>query len=288
VDRGFGIKINWDMRTFEGYSPAHGDLDVDTFAPTGFDPDEWLDETVASGAEYVVITTKHHDGFALWPTGYAVPGYDPYSVAQTTWYGANGNVDVVGELLSGARNRGLTPVLYFSAWDRTYEIRTGTDQESDPAAYTAMIKAQLTELLTQYGDIPAIWFDGWEIHLEYVNIPFEPICEHVKALQPDCLVIDNNHERPLIHGQIQIYESAEVPVDHPQLTERIESIRVDGEWVWLAGDDQSEDAFKSAETIAAEIAQTNARAATYLLAISPGPDGALPDGQIAVLEALGA
>lgn len=284
VEQQLGVKLNWDMRVcagvVDGIAPAN--IDPNTWNPTGFDYDQWFDAAISAGANYAVIQTKHHDGFAMWPTQYAVPTFQPYSIAQTTWYTNHNNLDVVGTLVTEARLRGMNPCLYFSAWDLTYEARGGTDETTDAASYIAMIKAQLTELLTNYGDITAIWIDGWKWHLGYTNIPFDTIYTHIKGLQPNCLVFDNNQEHPNGHGDIEIYEApivGSIPVGNLRYSEEINTIRSDNGWIWISGADQSDAALRSAATINAAISNAVGNNGTYLLAVTPASNGLLPAAQ---------
>jgi alpha-L-fucosidase len=284
-----GVAYHWNMPTFTGEEVGSGNLNPNTFAPTGLDIDQWLDAAVSAGAQYAFLTTKHPDGFALWPTQYAVSGYLPYSVERTAWYAANGNPDVVGLFVTKCRARNLGVVLYFSMWDITYEIRSGKTLAQDPAGYKAMIEAQLTELLTNYGPITALWFDGWGWHLHYDDLPYEPMRAFIKAIQPTCLVIENSHEHPVIHSEIECYETpveGAIPLGNTRFCEEINTIRLDGKWFYHPTDDQTAAALMTVEQAAAAYARANNNHANYLLSCTPGKDGLLPAAQVAILAAL--
>jgi alpha-L-fucosidase len=216
------VSFHYNMSTFSGSQWATPNLDPNTFAPTGLNIDQWLDTAVAGGAHSAMLTVKHHDGFALWPTAYFVPGYAPYSIAQTTWYTQNGSPDIVGLFVTKCREHHLLPMLYFSIWDRTYEIRSNTTAASGAANYLAMIETQLNELLTSYGQLSAIVTDGWGWSPApttpgdsgggvgaYTNIPFTTISNYIKAIQPNVLFIDNNHQQPAIQSD---FTTVEIPI----------------------------------------------------------------------------
>jgi alpha-L-fucosidase len=284
--------IHWSMSTFTGTDPASPDLDINTFAPTGLDIDQWLDACVSAGMNYVTLISKHHDGFALWPTTFAVDGYDPYSIAETTWYANNGSPDVVGLFVTKCRTRGLNPCLYFSMWDTTWETRTGTDETNNAAGYLAMIQAQLTELLTNYGDITALWFDGWGNGLGHEEIQFTVIYEFIKNLQPNCLVLDNCHDHPPLTSEIEVYEApssdGSIQPGNTRLSEEVNKIRSSGGWFYNQSLDQTSATLRSVENILAAVSNANNNNGTYLLAITPSTAGALPAAQVTRLGELGA
>lgn len=271
----------WNMETFSGQSTATANLNVDTFAPTDLDIANWLDAIQAAGCKYATLTTKHHSGFALWPTAYHVGENPPYSIAQTAWYAANGSPDVVGLFVAGCRARNINPCIYFSIWDSTWEARTGTDQTTGTAAYIAMIQAQLTELLTNYGDITAIWLDGWGWKLGYDYIPYATIYNIIKGLQPGCLVIDNaNTVHPCPTSQIDIYENGGMPDSNTLYAEEVVRIKTSGgSWFY----ETAPATLRTAESIRSEIDRCNLHGGAYHLGTYPDRTGHLTDDQIAVL-----
>lgn len=117
------------------------------FNPTAFDAAQWMRAAKSAGAKYVVLTAKHHDGFCLWPTRTTT-----HSVKSSPW--RNGQGDVVREVANAARAAGLGLGLYLSPWDRNNKS-FGTGD-----AYNDFYIAQLTELLTNYGALTEVWFDG--------------------------------------------------------------------------------------------------------------------------------
>lgn len=136
----FGVNTFTDREWGDGTeSPA-------IFNPGGFDARQWTRAARAAGFRAVVLTAKHHDGFCLWPTATTC-----HSVASSPFRGGDG--DVVRELAEACRADGLRLGLYLSPWDRNAEVY-GTDRYND------FYCDQLTELLTQYGAVHEVWFDG--------------------------------------------------------------------------------------------------------------------------------
>lgn len=285
VNQRLGYMYSWNMSAFSAGANqwADPDLDPNTFAPTGLDVHQWIDAAQASpGCSYAVLTTKHHDGFALWPTAYFAPAHSPYSIAQTAWYAGSGSPDVVGQFVTQCRAHNLSPVLYFSIWDRTYEARSGTTAATDPAAYIAMIEAQLLELLTNYGAIGAIWFDGWAdtmgVHtpLLKTNIPYATIYNYVKSLQPNCLIINNSQTV----GEVLVYESTLVTPGNAILRETVVPLRTNSEWFFNSASGQLLTDYNDGIIENPRIKQNYTNCATYLLGVTPNQAGVLPAASV--------
>ena len=142
-----GLFAHFGMNTFTDREWGDGHEDPKQFNPTNFDARQWARTAKAGGFKYVILTAKHHDGFCLWPSKYT-----DHSVKSSPWRGGKG--DVVREFVNAMRAEGLRPGLYLSPWDR-HEKSYG-----DSAKYNQYYAAQLTELLTQYGPIVELFFDG--------------------------------------------------------------------------------------------------------------------------------
>ncbi|MEL7120956.1 MAG: alpha-L-fucosidase [Bacteroidota bacterium] len=146
MDLGFGMFIHFGINTFYDKEWSEGDLDPTAFNPTAIDTDQWCKVAKKAGMKYVVITTKHHDGFCLWPSKYS-----DYTVAQTPF-----KKDILAMLAKSAKKHGLKLGFYYSLWDR-YDPY----YEKDWWKFMENMKGQLVELLTNYGDLVEIWFDGF-------------------------------------------------------------------------------------------------------------------------------
>jgi alpha-L-fucosidase len=273
----------------DGQEELATNADVDLFAPTGLDIDNWLDAAVSADMKYATLTTKHHSGFALWPTAHHVGANPPYSVAETEWYVNNGQIDIVGQFVTKCRARNINPCFYFSMWDLTYEARAGTDETTDAVGYLAMIETQLEELLTNYGAITAIWLDGWW-HLGYDEIPYATIRDFIHTLQPTCLVINNGHSFPSGVSQIDVYETptadGSIPAGNTRYAEEADTI-IPGSWGWQESLTYSDATLVPATTILAAIANANNNYGTYLLNVPPTSAGVLPPAVVTRLAELG-
>jgi alpha-L-fucosidase len=288
---GFGAIIHWGMQTFI-QAPgmiAPPNTDVNNFAPTGLDIDQWLTTIKAAGGKYAVYTSKHHDGFAMWPTTYHVGANPPYSIAQTDWYANNGNPDVIGLFITKCRQHGISPVLYFSIWDLTFEAQTGTTAATNAAGYIEMIEAQLTELLTNYGPLDGIWLDGWGWNNAlggYTYITPLPMYDFIKALQPNCLVLENSDLFPPIISQIDIAEGQPIYAGNLRYAEQCQTSRYDGEWFFVDSKDQTAEAFITPTQIKTFVTNSMARNGSYLLGVMPDKAGVIPPVQVTMLESV--
>jgi alpha-L-fucosidase len=139
--------VHFGVNTFTDREWGDGREDPAVFAPTRLDARQWAGAARAGGFRAMILTAKHHDGFCLWPTATT-----DHSVAHSVWRGGQG--DVVREFTDACRGAGLRAGLYLSPWDR-HEPSYG-----DSPRYNDLYCDQLTELLTRYGPIDEVWFDG--------------------------------------------------------------------------------------------------------------------------------
>ncbi|WP_168120374.1 alpha-L-fucosidase [Paenibacillus sp. HB172176] len=146
-DLELGMFCHFGMNTFTGKEWGDGGESPQAFAPSQFDARQWVRVAKRAGFRYLILTAKHHDGFCLWPTKTT-----DHSVASSSW--RNGKGDVVGEVAEACREEGILFGLYLSPWDRH------EPKYADKAAYDDLYAEQLTELLTSYGPLVEVWFDG--------------------------------------------------------------------------------------------------------------------------------
>ena len=139
--------IHFGVNTFTDREWGDGTEDPQIFNPVALDARQWARSARQAGFRAMILTAKHHDGFCLWPTHTTA-----HSVASSPFRAGHG--DVVREFVDACRVEGLKPGLYLSPWDR-HEPRYG-----DSPRYNDFYIAQLTELLTHYGTIHEVWFDG--------------------------------------------------------------------------------------------------------------------------------
>jgi alpha-L-fucosidase len=229
---------------------------------------------------YGCLTTKHHDGFCLWPTATASPSVKDSSYPH----------DIVRSYVDSFRKHGLKTCLYFSILDlreniRAYQI---TPQKVE------MIKAQLTEILTNYGEITALILDGWEAgwsRIHYDQLPFRTIYDHVKSLQPNCLVADHNAGQfpgpALYYTDIKEYEQhagQNIPAD--SIVPSQSGTTLQSDWFWKLEFPTQE--LRPAKQIVEEwLIPFNERHCNLILNVAPNRDGRFDENAVAELAKVG-
>lgn len=296
-----GIFIHWGLySTFAQGEWYMNNASVDAreyakamngFYPHRFDARQWVSAIKAAGAKYICFTTRHHEGFSMWDTRWS-----DYNIMNTP-YGK----DIVRQLAEECHRQGIKLHLYYSHIDWTREDypagRTGRGTKrldrADWPAYYRFMNNQLTELLTNYGEIGAIWFDGWWDH-DVDSVPFNWELEEqyklIHDLQPGCLVGNNHHQTPFEGEDIQIFER-DVPGENKAglSGQDISALPLETcqtmnhSWGYRVTDQE----YKSTRELIQLLVRTSGKGANLLLNVGPQPDGTLPEAALTHLAEMG-
>ena len=186
--------IHYSLNTYTDQEWGFGDEDPALFNPSDLDCRQWARVCKQAGMKGIIFTAKHHCGFCMWPSAYT-----EYSVKNAPW--KDGKGDVVRELADACREEGLKFAVYLSPWDRNHA-------EYGRPEYITYFRNQLRELLTQYGDIFEVWFDGanggdgWygganEMRRidDRTYYDWPETYRLIRELQPDCVIWGDNANR---------------------------------------------------------------------------------------------
>ena len=282
VDLRFGMFIHFNIPTYSPEDWPDPDQPASTFNPTRLDCHQWAKAAKAANMSYGCLTTKHHSGFCIWDT-------------KTTDYNSmNSPVhkDVVREYADAFRNEGLKVMLYYSILDTHSRLRPG---RIDTKKHTAMIKAQLTELLTNYGEITALIIDGWDApwsRISYEDIPFYEIYQHIKSLQPNCLVMDLNAAKypreALFYTDIKSYEQGagqKISTAENRLP-ALACLPIQRTWFWKKS--MPTDQLKDVRWLVEEnIRPYNDAYCNFILNVAPNREGLMDDNAVEALRQIG-
>ena len=226
-DSRFGLFVHWGVYSVLGdgeWVMNQQKLSIDEyeklpsfFNPIDFNPKKWVKMVKDAGMKYITITSRHHDGFSMFKTY-----QNEYNIVDSTPYGK----DILKMLADECHKQGIKIFFYYSTLDWHNDDyfprgRTGNDiegrGEGDWNNYISFMKAQLTELLTNYGPIGGIWFDGhwdqkeWDpVTKKYgkdmVDWHYEDIYKLIHSIQPACLIGNNHHLAPIPGEDFQMFE----------------------------------------------------------------------------------
>lgn len=300
-DNKFGIFLHWGIYSMtaqgEWYMNTHN-IDWQEYAklasgfyPSRFNAAEWVAAIKASGARYICITSRHHDGFSMFHTRWS-----PYNIVDATPF----KRDVLKELADECHKQGIKLHFYYSHadWRREDypEGKTGHGTgrpkgHGDWKSYYQFMNNQLTELLTNYGSVGAIWFDGvwdqpddfdWQLPEQY---------ELIHKLQPGCLVGNNHHRTPTVGEDIQIFER-DLPGENKAGYSAGQSVStlpletcetMNGMWGYRIEDQN----YKSTKALIHYLVRAAGKNANLLMNIGPQPNGELPAIAVDRLKEMG-
>ncbi len=215
-DMKFGVFIHWGIYSMMAdgeWIMNNKNLNYEEYAllaqgfyPSEFSAAKWVSDVKASGAKYICITSRHHDGFSMFGTKQS-----RYNIVDATPF----KRDVIKELAEECHKQDIKLHFYYSLldWSRDdyFPIgRTGRGvgrtNNGEWETYHSFMLNQLTELLTNYGEIGAIWFDGMWDQPEDFNWRLREIYDHIHTIQPGCLIINNHHLAPIEGEDGQTFE----------------------------------------------------------------------------------
>ncbi|MGC8882907.1 MAG: alpha-L-fucosidase [Bryobacteraceae bacterium] len=294
----FGMFIHWGVYSVIGrhewirhqaqIPQAEYDRYARRFNPVRFNADAWVALAKDAGARYIVITSKHHDGFSIYRS--RVSDYD---MEITPYRG-----DPLKDLAAAARRHGIRLGFYHSIMDwhhpdyrprRAWEYPETFNQGGDNNRYIDFMKEQLRELLTGYGDVAVLWFDGeWEHTLSNAKREDE-IYDFIRSLQPNTLINDRLYERRpgnrADFGTPEQYVPAtglKSPDGRPVLWEACVTINQDS---W--GYNKYETVFKTERDLIRMLIEVVSKGGNLLLNVGPKPDGTIQDEFVTRLRAIG-
>ena len=298
AERRFGIFIHWGIYSLfaqgewfmtnanincREYAKA-----AQAFYPHRFNAEQWIAAFRDAGAKYVCFTSRHHDGFSMWKTDCS-----DYHIGNTP-YGK----DIIARLADACHEADMGFHLYYSHLDWTREDYpigrtgrgTGRKGQADWNSYFRFMNNQLTELLTRYGKVDAIWFDGmWDHDRDSVPFDWQLTQQYslIHRLQPACLIGNNHHLTPFPGEDSQLFER-DVPGENKAGLSGQEISRLpletcqtmNGMWGYKVSDTN----YKSSAQLIRLLARTAAKGANLLLNVGPQPDGSLPETALARLK----
>lgn len=298
-DAKFGLFVHWGLYSVLGRGewilqndrmtlPEYENLALG-FYPSKFDAKEWVATVKRAGMRYITITSKHHDGFAMFDSKHS-----EWDIVDATPYGR----DVLKELAEECERQGIKLFFYHSQLDwhhpeyfprgRTGRF-TGREDAGDFNEYLDFMDAQLTELLTNYGSIGGIWFDGmWD--KKDAEWRLEQTYELIHRLQPAALIGSNHHVTPFPGEDFQMFEKdlpgqntagfneagvSALPLESAQTMNRT--------WGYNLGDDR----FKTERELIHFLVRAAGANANLLLNVGPKPDGTIEPKAVELLEKMG-
>ena len=279
-DLEIGVLVHFGPNTWMNREWGDGTADPAIFNPKQLDPDQWARAAKAAGAKYLIMVSKHHDGFCLFQSAQT-----KYGVASSPW--RNGKGDVVKEVETATRKNGLRFGVYLSPWDRhepKYKLQTAYDTHYDH---------QVTELASRYGELTEFWLDGAgsEGHV----YDFTRYIRTLRTYQPNVSIFADVGLLPNADIRWVGNESGVANEENWNVVDAYQILRWrpaeadtplrDEHWFWHPN---SERRLKSVDKLMEIYHQTVGRGAQLVLGIAPDNRGLLPDVDVKRLEEFGA
>ena len=299
-DNKFGVFLHWGIYSM----PAQGEWYMNThnihrdeyaklasgFYPSEFDAAEWVSQIKASGAKYITITSRHHDSFSMFDTKES-----DYDIVDATPF----KRDIIKELAEECHKQGIKLHFYYSHldWKREdYPIGSTGKGTGRPKGkenwdtYYQFMNNQLTELLTNYGPIGAIWFDGVWDHPKSFDWKLEEQYAMIHKLQPTCLIGNNHHRTPYAGEDFQMFERDLPGENKAGLSgQDISALPLEtcetmnNTWGYNIVDQR----YKSTKALIQYLVRAAGKNANLLMNIGPQPNGELPAVAVQRMKEMG-
>ncbi|MFI6624314.1 alpha-L-fucosidase [Streptomyces sp. NPDC050528] len=282
VNMRFGMFNHFNMGTFTNEEWATPNQNPALFAPTDVDCAQWAAAAAAAKMSYGVLTTKHHDGFCLWPSA-----YNEYNVANSSY-----KQDIVAQYVDAFRARNLRVGLYYSIWDRTYGVQAydtrhgvAADQTIQPGDLAYMLN-QITELLTNYGAIDMFVTDGYAWQMGQQAVSYQRIREHVKSLRPDIVMIDHGGlSVPFLGDAIYFEEPLGITAPTGNTYASMQGQTISDGWFWHPS--TPAESLMSKASILSHLTDLEPKYTSFILNCPPNRDGRLDTNIVTRLAEVG-
>lgn len=307
TDAKFGMFIHWGVFSLPGrgeWVMNNENIKVDDytklkdqFNPIKFDAKEWVSLAKKAGMKYITLITRHHDGFSMWATKAS-----DFNIMNTPYH-----KDIVKQMADECHRQNIKLFVYYSLldwrrndysyWTGHTGQGTGRTKQEDWNSYIAFMKAQLTELLTNYGPIAGVWFDGnWDQvdkgkTASNVNWHYDEIYSLIHRLQPAALISNNHHQAILPGEDFQAFEKDLPGGNTAGFNEKstISSLpletceTINNSW----GYDERDHKYKSLKDLIGLMVRASGNGANLLLNIGPKPKGDIQPEFVERLDSMG-
>jgi len=277
----FGMFIHFNIPTYMDQDWADPEASPAIFNPTKLNCDQWAKAAKSANMSYGCITTKHHSGFCIWDTKTT-----DYSVMHSPL-----KRDVVKEYADAFRKNGLKVYLYYSILDTHHQLRPNAITPK----HIQMVKAQITELMSNYGKIDALIIDGWDApwsRISYDDVPFDEIYLLIKSLQPNCVVMDLNGAKYPAEGMyytdIKTYEMGagqRISTESNHMP-ALACLPLQQNWFWETSHPTTpvKDPVKLVNETLIPLNKANCN---FILNVAPNRDGLMDENALAALKTIG-
>lgn len=310
-DQKFGMIIHWGLYAVPGiveswsicsededWIPRDSTMDYNAykqwywnlnkqFNPTQFDPDQWAKTARKAGMKYVVFTTKHHDGFAMYDTKYS-----DYSVAKGP-FANHPKADVAKYVFEAFRNQNMMIGAYYSKpdwhsqnywWSRyatpdrhvNYTIANHPQRWND---FKDFVYNQINEVTSRYGHIDILWLDGGWVRAPQEDVDMDRIAKMARQNQPNLIIVDRT-----VQGKYENYRTPEKMIPEMQLSYPWETcMPLSKDWGFVPNA-----TFKEPSVILSTLVEVVAKGGSLLLGVGPTPEGVIEPAVVTILEQIGA